>query len=699
VEAPLAGFADLDGAAFFGGSLAGFFAGGGWAGFAAFAFGFDGREDGTGGPLERAHQAPLFMDMAANAEFPGGHASAATILDAGEDARPTTRTHPPAAGASSRGPAATGPPPVRPEVAVLLLGVALLLVFIALEPYLAYAVFGSDSGEYYALTSALVSTGHLPHGAGYGGWGSAYPDFPGIYLVAGAGSGGLGVSPFTALTVIVPAVAVLSVLPLFLLFRRLYPHDMIALFGAALASVAMPRLFTIAHPAPASLGDFLAIAALWMFVESRRDTRWYLPLALSGGALILTHHLSTYFFVVGALGGLLFLELWRPHLWSRRFPTRELAFLGAFLTATLAFWFYGTYSFVAKVLLPGLAHSSLVGFAALEAAGLLAVVLVGVFIYLRRRRFVPRKAWVRLPTDRSVVRDAALLTVGIFGSVAVLLVVPIPGTSQTTAPLAILWFAPVLGMAILCAGSRRLLSTSRLGPLALTWLAVLALSAVATLLVSELGSSLQGFVEAIPPSRHAEYLLIPVALLAALGAARLLARIDHRAGRRAAVAAAAGLVVLVAANAAIVYPPQAYLGGFEEGLTRGDAALWMWVGIAVPSTWTVATDHRLSSLIFGADGNPCTWTSTPALFTGNASQAPQAYAELRGSGTPYTVRPIDLVAVDSVMYGGVALSPSVLASPLSPSAIAWLGEVPFVPVYEDGQNVVYLVDGPLVPAG
>ena len=60
-------------------------------------------------------------------------------------------------------------------------------------------------------------------------------------------------------------------LPLFLLFRRLYPHDAVALLAAAIASIAMPRLFSIAHAAPVALGDFLGVAALWMFVESRRD--------------------------------------------------------------------------------------------------------------------------------------------------------------------------------------------------------------------------------------------------------------------------------------------------------------------------------------------------------------------------------------------------------------------------------------------
>ncbi len=607
------------------------------------------------------------------------------------------RTGPPASPPPDGGP--RSPPAVRPEIVVLLVGLAVLLVFLALEPYLSYALFGSDSGEYYALTSALLATGHLPHGAAYAGWGSAYPDFPGIYLVAGAGAAGIGLSAFSALTVIIPVLAVLSVFPLFLLFRRLYPDDRVALLAAALASVAMPRLFTIAHAAPASLGDAFGVAGLWMFVESRRDVRWYVPLSLTAGALIVTHHLSTYFLVIGALGGLLLLELWRPGLWSRRFPLRELVFLGGLVTVTFLFWFYGTTEFVAKVLLPGLGHSAYVGFGALESVALAALLLSGALIALRRRRWRPRRRWVRLPSDRSLLRDAVLLGVGIFGGVSVLLVVPLPGTTQVTQPGTILWFAPLLGIVVLCAGSRRLLTTSRLGPFALTWLGILGISALVTLLASELAPSISGFVEAIPPERHAEYLFLPIALLAAVGVARLIARVDRRAGRPAAVAAALAVVVLVGANAAIVYPPQALFGGFEEGLTPADAALWMWVGVAAPPTWSVATDHRLSSMIFGFDGNPATWTTTPILFTGSASQAAQAYAELRGSGTPYVVRPIDLVAVDAVMYTGVAGNPSGLAPPLSAAAIAWFGGLPFVPLYENGPNVVYLVDAPLLPPG
>ncbi len=586
-------------------------------------------------------------------------------------------------------------PPVRFETLLFLIGLALVLVFLALEPYLSYAVFGSDTGEYFRLTSDLLATGQLPHGAAYGGWGTAYPDFPGIFLLAGAGAAALGLPTFTALTVIIPVVAVLSVFPLFLLFRRLYPHDTVALLAAAIAGVAMPRLFSIAHPAPLALGDLLGCAALWMFVESRRDRRWYLPLVLTGGALIVTHHLSTYFFAVGAIGGLFFLELWRPGLWSRRFPTRELLFLGGFLTATFVFWFFGTTSFVDTVILPALPKSigasRDLAFALVEALGLAVVLVAGLLISWRRSGFRPTRAWVRLPTDRSVVRDFVLLFIGILGGIALLLIVALPGTSQTTTADAILWFAPVIVLAFFASGSRRALTPARLGPFAVAWLGALALMAIVALAAGGLpNTAFGGYAAAIPPARFAEYLFIPLALMVAVGFARIVTRLGDRSGRKAFLAASLGLVVLLGANAAIVYPPQADLGGFEEGLTHGDAGIWLWIGIAEPRTVAVASDHRLSSMIFGFDGNPATWGSTPALFTGSNWSA--AAAELERSNAPTVGHAIDLVAVDSVMYGGVALNPSGAATPLSAAAIAWFGSLPFVLLYENGPNVVYLVD-------
>jgi hypothetical protein len=569
-----------------------------------------------------------------------------------------------------------------------LLALALALIFLALQPLQTFALFGSDTGEYYRLTSDLVTTGHLPLST-YNGWGFAYQDFPGIFLVAGATAQATGVDPLSALITVVPVLSVLSVFPLFLLFRRLYPNDTIALLGAGFATVAMPRLFSLAHPAPLALGDLFVVAGMWMFVEGRRDARWYVPLAITSAALIVTHHLSSYFLLVSALGGVLLFELWRPGRWSRRFPLRELGFGLAFTLGLIAYWFEYATAFQ-QVILSGLPNTVTrwINGGTMSLAAVVLFVAIGLALRYRRAHARPHPGrYVRLPTDRAIARDFLIILAGVSIGSAALILHPLPGSAQTTTALTLLWFLPLIAAIALAAGARRPLLFQRSGPFVLTWLGAVCLSAAFGLATNN---------PVLLPVRHAEYLLIPLGLLTAIGVGRLVARLEDRSGRAGVIAGSLAVILLLSANAAIAYPPPAEFGGFQEGLTPQDAALWMWVGIAVPPTATVASDHRLSSMIFGFDGNNATWDSTPALFTG--SSWPQALAELNSSDAPHTYLPVNVVAVDATMFQGVALIPTDLAPPMSADAITWLAAgPPFIVVYENGAQSVYWVIDPTAP--
>jgi hypothetical protein len=565
---------------------------------------------------------------------------------------------------------------------VWLLATACVLVFLALEPLLSFSLFGSDTGEYYVLTATLVSTGHFAaQYPAYQGWGTGYPDFPGMFALTGAVSGALGTNVLSSLIYTVPILGALSVFPVFLLFRRLFQHDLVALLGAAFAGVAMPRMYILAHPAPQALGDLFVMAALWMFVEGRKDRRWYLPLALTSGALIVTHHLSSYFFLLGALGALFLLEMWRPGAWAHRFPARELGFSAAFTVLVLVYWFYYAPEFLTTSL--GLSYFQSIPPPAFVFAGVVVVAVVGFLIYLRRTRSAAHGGHVRFPTDRSALVEIVLIAGGTVAGLAVLLVLPLPPGNQHITAGELLYFAPYYLPLALAAGTRRLLSLSRIGSFAIAWLGVLALSVAVGFAVPQIG-------QVLIPSRHVEFVAIPLGLLLALGLGRWIARAQDRAGRPAVVAGACVAVLLLAANAAIIYPPQSDFGGFQEGLTFQDQALWLWGGIGLPAQAAVASDHRLSSMLFGFDGLAATWSMTPGLFIGTSWA--NASAELHSSKAPTQDRVIDAVAVDAVMHSGVALNPAYLAFPLSSNATAWLAAPPFVPLYESGQQVVYWVD-------
>lgn len=577
-------------------------------------------------------------------------------------------------------------PPLTRGVLLLLASATLFVVGLALLPLTTFALFGSDTGEYFRLSSDLAAYGHLPT-SGYAGWGFAYPDFPGLFVLTAAAAGAGNVGVLAALEVVVPVTAALGILPLFLLFRQLVRSPAIALLGAALGAVYMPHLFSIAHPAPLAIGDFLAVAGIWLFVEGRRDRRWYAPLAVVAGALLVTHHLSSYFFLVGAAGGLVLLELWRPGTWSTRFPARELVFLGGFAAALIAYWLVAAPEFVSALRtgLPALTPAW-----AAPAVVVVALGIVGLAGLVRwRRHTAGRRPSVRYPSSRSIGRDLALVAIATFAGILAVTVVPLPGTSQRTVLGAVVFFGPLLATIPLSAGSRRLVTFWRTGPFVVTWLAAVGISALGALVVPN---------QDLPAARSAEYLLLPLGLLVAVGVGHLLARWAVPRGRPALVAGGIAVALLVAANGAIAYPPPADLGGFQEGLTVGDATLWLWAGVGLPQWAAVASDHRLSSMLWGFDGNPATWDSTPGLFIGTDPSI--AAAELRSSGAPHDPpRAIDAVAIDATMFTGTALDPGALAAPMSPAAIAWFGHPPFVPLYENGPEVVYWIDGPVGSVG
>src|SRR5437016_4915770 len=204
-------------------------------------------------------------------------------------------------------------------------------VAVRLSPLWSFLNWGSDTGEYIAILRDLVRTGHVS--TTYDGWGVTYPYFPGMFFLQGGLAHLSGLDLPTVLNVLVPILGALSVVPIFLIARRVTGEDRVALFAAAVLVGAIPHAYTTAHPAPATVGNLLALTGLLLFLRLRTDRAALVPLAVVSGTLIATHHLSLYFFLLMVLGTIIVQGLARPWRWTAG-SKREVAYASLLLPGT-----------------------------------------------------------------------------------------------------------------------------------------------------------------------------------------------------------------------------------------------------------------------------------------------------------------------------------------------------------------------------
>ncbi len=560
------------------------------------------------------------------------------------------------------------PRSVKRSTAAALFAILLLAVVVRLLPLLRTLYWGADFGEYYALARALVENGTVP--SAYDGWGVTYPDFPGLYFVNGAFAFA-GLSAEAAASVVAPALVGFVVLPVFLIAVRTTGDDLAALVAAAFLAVIMFHAYPTSHAIPAALGNLLLVAALLQFLSLQRSRAWFVPLALTGFAAVVTHHLATYVLLVASVAALGLRVLLRPRLRVRDLRY-ELAFVVLLAAATLAYWLlYARSLWILIITKSPFSDTALVlGI----AAGIASVPL---FLLARRRlhwRFRPR-----LRTVRGAAIAAGIAFAVAAGIMSATALAPVPGTAIRLGPEHLLFFLPTIGFVALAAAGRRVFDFSREGPDVAAWFVAMVASVVA-------GAALAP--EALIPYRHLEYLAIPLALFAGMGVRWLtLPR-----GPRHALAAGA-VALLVAVAAANAFPPPALLAGFDEGIPGRtvEAALWI-QDHASPGAIgpLVAGDHTTSTVLFGFAGVDATWDrETRFWHTQDVATAVAAMASVRVDGR--TMR-VDWVVITEGMRRGLQTSPFAPALPLSPDEEAKFAAVPFHKTFDSGYAQVYFVN-------
>ncbi len=554
-----------------------------------------------------------------------------------------------------------------------LAGVFALAVAIRFWPLLQFMIWGSDSGEYFLLTSRLVSTSAIS--TDYGGWGFGYPYFPGMFVLAGELGMLAGLPILGSMQLAAPLAASLSVLLIFLITVRTFGDGRAGLLAGAVLAVATPAVYATSHPMPGSVGDMLALLCILLLLVSLESRSGPVALGLASGALVMTHHLSTFFVLTPVALALLGRELVSART-DRRRAAIEGGYVVCLLAGTMLYWYAYATPFRERVIPEGFGLSPWT----VLVLAFASVLAIPALVLLRRRL---RPGVLYRPAFPSVRRVGAFTAVFIAAGAAVLVAIALGVTPGTTIDLddrAAWWFLPLLTMLALAIGGISLSEFSREGFFVELWMGAIALSMV-------FGIATNNHV--LLPYRQTQYFIAPMAVLAGAGAAYLHDSWNGHRRRAGSVAAAAAIGALVAMCAVTAYPPREMMGGFEEGITSDEMDGVLWLRENGAPAGLVATDHRLSSVTFGFAGLNASWDDARETLRGNLGDASR---EMAGLETPSGFHRVDVVMLSPSVVAGVALTQWETARPITGEALAKFSSEAFLRIYESNGVVVYRTD-------
>ncbi|MCK4444073.1 MAG: hypothetical protein KAW09_05990, partial [Thermoplasmata archaeon] len=390
---------------------------------------------------------------------------------------------------------------MRKSTGFALLGLFVMSLLLRILPLSGHLYWGADFGEYFFLTEDLLSNGSttLP----YYGWGFTYPYFPGLMILNGV----IGLTD-VSLPLVVSLVAVFlasfSIFPVFLIGRTLFHEDSASLIAAGVIAVSMPMVGIASHAIPGSIGDLLFVTGLLLFLKAQSNPKMYYLLYPMSIALVITHHLSTYFLIISLIAAVFLTELV-----SRKSDQRNLRLSIIYLIflVSIAFLYWIAYAtpFRDVVLAKLLGAWWLV-----LGVFVLAFPVLWALVKIRRRT-----VWQFRPKYPGLKSRFASLGVGlvtVYVIMAMNVYVSVPGTTITPSDWAFIYFTPLLVAFALGFPGRYFTDFLRKGLHITGWfIAIMTSLILATLFAREI----------LIPYRHLQYMMPACALFIGLGISKM----------------------------------------------------------------------------------------------------------------------------------------------------------------------------------
>lgn len=569
-----------------------------------------------------------------------------------------------------------------------LFAIFLLALFLRLFPLMNTLYWGADYGEYYYLSRELLTNNHIS--TQYFGWGAVYPDFPGMEILSSSVSLLSEVSLALSLSLVAPILASLTVIFIFLIAVEIFKDERIGLVAAGFVAVVLPHVYPTSHPMPGSIGDLLLVVCLLLFIKMQSNPRFMaalLPLTL---ALIMTHHLSTYFLLICIIVAVFLKAVYTKNLEVRGFKA-TIGFTAIFVVMTLLYWGISE-NFMEKIL--GLIFPWYFLLLILP----LALVFIAAFAIFRNK--INYRPSIRYPSFKSSAAGFLLILFAVLIILSVLVFIGIPGTTMKLHYSSFLVFLPFVVYLSFSGFGRGYHEFYREGVNIMGWLfAVVASLFVGTFFASKF----------LIPYRHMEYLMIPLSFFVGLGLVffydfwvargakkegntnpeESMEKANGKAGKKR-IAVFLLVLFLISANAFSAYPSREAMLGYNEGTNAKSLEAVIWIRFEADEYSTVASDHKLSSIIFGFGSKNSTWDKAPLTLM--ASSFEDAKDEMIQVELPSGTKRIDYVLIDEEVKEGAIIYIWDDAEPLSQEAIEKFNSSNYTKLYDSGYAQIYMVN-------
>jgi hypothetical protein len=494
---------------------------------------------------------------------------------------------------------------------IVITGIAILVRSI---PAWMNAAWGGDFGIYYGLTSRFVQNQQIFNE--YNGWGGMYNYFPVLYIFSALGHWLTGLNLLWLMPKIAPIFGGLTVFIFYFIVHDVTRRRDLALLSSIFLAVIPFHVYQTSHAAPLTMGHFFMMLSIYLFLKYMSNKKYLVPLLVSTVFLIMSHHLTTYFFLIT----IFLIVVFKSISVDLRRLTHEVGYVIGASALAFGYWIWVATPVFSTFMSNGLTMQSYL------VILLFYLLFFGLLISIRLMKKGTPSVQSRLrrilsfDQERSTKRAVLYFATGVLFILAaevVFLFVNFPVSGIRLKPLTILYSLPmVLFIGFGCMGVEFLHHVKNRWFFQ-AWLCAILASFVYSLLTVN---------TTLFPDRHVEYLTVPACLFAAAGATYFFKQrpqgITLPLKNPLSSPSVQALLVLVVSgvvfsNAVAVYPVYTSLDWMDESIPNETVNAIRWIADHLPrNTTVVATDLRLSKMLW-ADGFTATFEGTNTTWTGD----------------------------------------------------------------------------------